>query len=166
MLGGNPGALFQGLPFPQCPGTDEAGASCRTVAPSVSHREASQKVSGAAGAVPRVGVRRWMRSGAGHNQCLRNALQTECGIRYKTRASSPISSRKARQTRQCLGWVSCRLPGLGVPLALPCGSQKAFGFGLLKWAPSILKVRCSAPARFTRVSARPPSCAPPEVPFS
>ena len=126
----------------------------------------NKKVNGAAGAVPRVGVRRWMRSGAGHKQCLRNALQTECGIRYKTRASSPISSRKARQTRQCLGWVSCRLPGLGVPLALPCGSQKAFGFGLLKWAPSILKVRCSAPARFTRVSARPPSCAPPEVPFS
>ena len=160
-----PGALFLGLPFPQCPGTDEADASCRTVPPSVSHREASQKLSGAAGAVPRVGVRRWMRSGAGHNQSLRNALQTECGIRHETRASSPISSWKARQTRQCLGWVSCRLPGSGVPLALPCGSQKAFGFGLLEWAPSILKVRWPAPARFARDSARPPSSMSPGMRF-
>ena len=58
MLGGNPGALFQGLPFPQRPGTDEAGDSFRTLPPSVSRREAKQKVNGAAGAVPRVGVRR------------------------------------------------------------------------------------------------------------
>ena len=35
MLGGDPGTLFQGLPLPQCPGTDEAGASCRIVPPSV-----------------------------------------------------------------------------------------------------------------------------------
>ena len=58
LLGGNPGALFQGLPFPQRPGTDEASDSFRTVPPSVTHREARQKVSGAAGAGPRVGVRR------------------------------------------------------------------------------------------------------------
>ena len=58
MLGGNPGALFQGLPFPQRPGTDEAGDSFRTVPPSVSHREARQKVNIAAGAGPRAGVRR------------------------------------------------------------------------------------------------------------
>ena len=70
MLGGNPGALFQGLPFPQRPGTDKAGDSFRTVPPSVPHREAKQKVSGAAGAGPRVGVRRQMRSGAGRNQSL------------------------------------------------------------------------------------------------
>ncbi len=58
MLGGNPGTLFQGLSFPQRPGTDEAGDSFRTLPPSVSHREAKQKVNGVAGAVPRVGVRR------------------------------------------------------------------------------------------------------------
>ena len=70
MLGGNPGAPFQGLPFPQRPGTDKAGDSFRTVPPSVPHREAKQKVSGAAGAGPRVGVRRQRRSGVGRNQSL------------------------------------------------------------------------------------------------
>ena len=55
MLGGNLGALFQGLPFPQRPGTDKAGDSFRPVPPSVRDRGSKQKSKWCRGRRPESG---------------------------------------------------------------------------------------------------------------